>query len=206
MLRFYDSSFSGNSYKVRLLLSQLGREHELIELNLFQGQSRTAEFLAKNPRGRLPVLELSNGETIAESNAILYYLAQGTPLFPNDPVQAARVMQWLFFEQNTLEPPLAGARFLLRFNNKTPENESVKKRQDRAEKALLDMEIHLGVRNFFVGDRYTIADTSLYAYTHLANEAEIALDGYPAIQSWLSRVKDQPGYVPMDPITGMLSK
>ena len=191
---------------MRLLLSQLGREHEHIEINLIQGQSRTAEFLAKNPRGRVPILEVGTGQVITESNAILYYLARDTALLPSAPIAAAKVMQWMFFEQNTLEPPLAGARFLLRFNNKTPANESVKKRQSRAEKALLDMEIHLSVRNFFVGDTYTIADTALYGFTHVANEAEIALDGYPAIQAWLGRVRDQPGYVAMDPVTTMLAQ
>ena len=195
----YDSGVSGNCYKVRLLLAQLGREYERVELDLFASQARTPAFLAKNPHGRLPLIELDDGQCIAESNAILYYLAQGTRYFPHDPVAAARVMRWMFWEQNTLEPPLAGARFLLQFNGKTLENESVIKRRERAENALMHMEIHLGVRSYFVGDHYTIADTCLYAYTHCAPEAEIALDGYPAISAWLERVEAQPGFIAMKP-------
>ena len=198
MLRLYDSPLSGNCYKVRLLLSQLEREYERVNVDLFESETKTPAFLSKNPHGRLPLLELENGELIAESNAILYYLAQGTKLFPDDPVTAAQVLRWMFFEQNTLEPPLAGARFLLKFGGKTTENESVSKRQSRAERALMLMEIHLSVRSYFVGDRYTIADTSLYAYTHTAEDANISLAGYPAIQNWLGRVAAQPGYIAMD--------
>jgi len=198
MLRLYDSPHSGNAYKVRLLLSQIGREYERVELDLFKSETRGAEFLGKNPHGRVPVLELKTGEYIAESNAILYYLAQDTKFFPEDRVAQARVMRWMFFEQNTLEPPLAGARFLLKFNAKTLENESVAKRRRRAEQALLLMEIHLGAARFFGSDSYSIADTALYAYTHVANEAEISLEGYPAIQSWVDRVKAEPGYVAID--------
>lgn len=197
MVRLYDSPLSGNCYKVRLLLAQLGLEHERIELDLFASETRTPAFLAKNPHGRLPLLELDDGACVAESNAILYYLASGTPYLPDDPVLAAQVMRWMFWEQNTLEPPLAGARFLLRFSGKTVENESVIKRRARAERALMHMEIHLGVRSYFAADRYSIADIALYAYTHVAPEAEISLAGYPAIQSWLDRVAAQPGYIPM---------
>ena len=198
LLRLYDSPLSGNSYKVRLLLAHLGRDYERIELDLAKGEARTPAFLAKNPNGRVPLLELESGAHIAESNAILYYLAQGTPYFPEDPVAAAQVMSWMFFEQNTLEPHLAGARFLLRFSGKTTQNESVIKRQQRAEKALMLMELHLSVRPYFAGGgRYTIADICLYAYTHLAGEAELSLDGYPAIQSWMERVTQQPGYITM---------
>lgn len=200
MLRLYDSPLSGNSYKVRLLLSHLQRDYERVEIDLTRGETRTPEFLAKNPQGRVPLLEIDDGEYIAESNAILYYLAQGTAFFPRDPAAAAQVLRWMFFEQNTLEPPLAGARLLLQFSGKTLENESVQKRRERAENALMMMEIHLSVRPYFVGDRYTIADTCLYAHTHLAPEAEIPLDGYPAIQGWLERVTAQPGYVPMFPV------
>lgn len=198
MLRLYDSRHSGNAYKVRLLLNQLGREYERVELDLFKSETRSPEFLRKNPHGRVPVLELTTGEYLAESNAILYYLAQGTPFFPDDRVQAARVMRWMFFEQNTLEPPLAAARFLLKYNAKTLENESVAKRRRRAEQALLHMEIHLSVRPFFAGERYTIADTALFAHTHMADEAEISLVGYPHLTSWIERIKAEPGYVPID--------
>lgn len=198
MLRLYDSPLSGNSYKVRLLLNQLGREYERVELDLFKSETKEASFLRMNPHGRVPVLETREGQHIAESNAILYYLAQGTKYFPEDRIEAAQVLRWMFFEQNTLEPPLAGARFLLKYNAKTLENESVAKRRRRAEAALLLMEIHLGVRPFFVGARYSIADTALYAYTHLAHEAEIDLAGYPSISAWLERVQAEPGYIGID--------
>lgn len=197
MLRFYDSPLSGNAYKVRLLLAHLGLEHQRIELDLTKGEARTAQFLAKNPMGRVPLIELDGGECIAESNAILWYLAQETPYFPSKRSAAAQVLRWMFFEQNTLEPPLAGARLLLKFSGKTLENESVQKRRERAERALMHMELHLSVRSWFAADRYTIADISLYGNTHLAHDAELSLDGYPAIQSWLERVAAQPGYIPM---------
>ncbi len=197
MLRLYDSPLSGNCYKVRLLLAHLDRAHERIELDLFNAETRTPDFLAKNPHGRLPLLELDSGQFIAESNAILYYLARNTPYLPDDPIAAAQVMRWMFFEQNTLEPPLAGARFLLRFSGKTTANESVIKRQERAQKALGLMELHLSVRPYFVGNHYSIADICLYGYTHLAPEAEISLAGYPALLGWLERVTTQPGYIPM---------
>ena len=198
MLRLYDSPLSGNCYKIRLLLSQLGRDYERIELDLLEGDSRSPEFLAKNPHGRVPLIELDNGHHLAESNAILFYLAQGTKYLPDSPSDMAQVLRWMFFEQNTLEPPLAGARFLLRFNNKTTENESVSKRQARAIKALDLMELHLSVRPYFVAGQYTIADIALYGYTHLAPQAQISLAGYPNLQSWLERVAAQSGYVPID--------
>jgi glutathione S-transferase len=197
LLRLYDSPLSGNSYKVRLVLAHLGCDYERIELDLSKGEARNPAFLAKNPNGRVPLLELESGAHIAESNAIVYYLAQGSPYFPEDPVAAAQVMSWMFFEQNTLEPHLAGARFLLRFSGKTTQNESVIKRQQRAETALMLMELHLSVRPYFVGSYYTIADICLYAYTHLAEEAELSLKGYPAIQNWVERVTQQPGYIAM---------
>lgn len=198
MLRLYDHPVSGNCYKVRLLLANLGQPYERVNVDLFAAQTRTPAFLAKNPHGRLPVLELPGGQCIAESGAILYYLAQGTRYVPTDALQAARVMQWMFFEQNLLEPALGGARFLLRFNGKTLANQSVQKRRDRAEQALDQMELHLSVRPYFAGDRYSIADIALYGHTHLAPEAELPLDGYPAISGWLLRVAAQPGYVAMD--------
>lgn len=197
-LRLYDSPLSGNSYKVRLLLSQLGRDYERVVLDLRKSETKTPEFLSKNPQGRVPLLEIGSGERIAESNAILYYLAQGTRFFPEAPVAAAQVLQWMFFEQNVLEPHLGGARLLLQFSGKKLENDSVQKRRERAERALMMMEIHLSVRPYFVGDRYTIADTCLYAYTHLAPEAELSLAGYSGIQEWLERVAAQPGFIPMN--------
>lgn len=198
MLRLFESAPSGNSYKVRLLLANLGRAYERVPVDLFRGEARTAEFLSKNPAGKVPLLQLESGEYLAESNAILWYLAQGTKYLPKTTEGTAQALRWMFFEQNALEPPLAGARFLLLFNNKTVEHESVKKRIALAEKALLQMEIHLSVRPYFVGDHYSIADISLFAYTHIAEHAEIDLAGYPNIADWIERIKEQSGFVPMD--------
>ncbi|MCG8423470.1 MAG: glutathione S-transferase family protein [Proteobacteria bacterium] len=194
MLRLYDSPLSGNCYKIRLLLAQLGHQYERLELDLLAGETRTPAFLAKNPHGRLPLLELDSGVCIAESNAILYYLAQGTQYFPDDPVAAAQVLRWMFWEQNTLEPQLAGAISLVKFHGKTNRDEMVQERQERAEKALMLMEVHLSMWPYMVGDRYTIADICLYGYTHIAHQGELSLASYPAIQDWIERIAAQPGY------------
>lgn len=197
MLRLYESPLSGNCYKIRLLLAHLGTEYQRVSLDLFKGEARAPEFLAKNPLGRVPLLELPSGQCIPESNAILCYLARGTQYLPDDPVDQAHTLSWMFFEQNSFEPFLAEARFLLRFGGKRVESDAVAKRRERAERALMHMDLHLSVRPFFVGHRYTVADICLYAYTHLANEAEISLAGYPALQEWLERVESQPGYKSM---------
>jgi glutathione S-transferase len=198
LLRLYDFLDSGNGYKVRLLLGQLGVPYELIEVDILSGKSRTPEFLAKNFNGRIPVLELEDGRRLAESNAILTYLADGTPFLPAQRWARAQVFQWMFFEQYSHEPNIATSRFWLRHT----EFDSHKRRR-YAEKikdgtaALQVMEKHLTSNEFFVSNRYTIADIALYAYTHVADEGGFDLSPFPSIRIWLDRVRNEPGHKPM---------
>lgn len=196
MLRLYDYLPSGNGYKVRLLLSQLGLAYELVELDILKGETRTPDFLAKNPNGKIPVLELSDGNFLSESNAILFYLAEGTDFLPADRLARARVLQWMCFEQYSHEPNIAVARFWL--SHGTPSEEQRRQlpdRQTRGYAALDVMEQHLAQNDFFVGGRYGIADIALYAYTHVAEEGDFDLAPYPAILGWLARVRERPGHV-----------
>ena len=198
MLRLYDYLPSGNGYKVRLLLAQLGLPFELVEKDILQGETRTAEFLAKNPNGRIPVLEIGPGEFLPESNAILYYLAEGTPFLPADRLARARVFQWMCFEQYSHEPNIATVRFWLTHAGLDDERRAALPGKQRLGYAALDvMEGHLRTRRWFVGEEYTIADIALYAYTHVAGEGGFDLGRYPAIRAWLERVRAEPGHVPI---------
>lgn len=200
MLRLYDYHDSGNGYKVRLLLAQLGLPYEYVEKDIMKGETRTPEFLALNPNGRIPVLQLEDGAALAESNAILFYLAEGTPYLPADRLDRARVLQWLFFEQYSHEPYVAVARFLLRHTPPDdPRRDMLEQRQKGGYAALGVMEGHLAERPFFVAGRYSIADIALYAYTHVADQGGFELGSYPALRAWLARVEAQPGYVRMLP-------
>ena len=198
MLRLYDYLESGNAYKVRLLLTQLGIAFERVELDILNGETRTPDYLAKNPNGRIPLLELEDGETLAESNAIQWYLAEGTPFLPEGRLERARVLQWMGFEQYSHEPFIAVLRFWHHAGtlDDHPEEEIAAKRSG-GEAALGVMERHLAGRRFFVGERYSIADIALYAYTHVAEEGGFELAGYPSLMAWLERVKHQPGYLPI---------
>jgi glutathione S-transferase len=199
-MRLYDYGDSGNGYKVRLLLAQLGRSYEYVEVDILAGESRSEEFLARNPNGRVPLLELDDGRFLAESNAILFYLAEGTRFLPEDALERARVLQWMFFEQYSHEPYVATSRFWLRHTKLTPwRRERLAEKREGGEAALAVMERHLAERPFFGADRYSIADIALYAYTHVAPEGGISLDGLPAVRAWLARVAEQPGHVPMAP-------
>jgi glutathione S-transferase len=200
MLRLYDYADSGNGYKVRLLLHQLGQPFELIEVDILRGETRSEEFLRMNPNGRVPLLALEDGRYLAESDAILFYLAEGTPLLPDERLERAQVLQWMFFEQYSHEPNIATARFWLRHFDPPDEQRRVLLEQKRAagHAALSVMEAHLRARPFFVGGRYSIADIALYAYTHVADQGGFHLGGYPAVRAWLERVRGQPGHVPMD--------
>ena len=193
MLTLYDYLPSGNGYKVRLLLSQLGRPFRLVEKDILEGETRTPEFLAMNPNGRIPVLELEDGRRLAESGAILFYLADGTPFLPDDGFTRAEMLQWMFFEQYSHEPYIAVARFWTHSLGKPVDAEKM----ERGYQALDVMERHLASRRFFVGERYTIADIALYAYTHVAHEGGFDLVAYPNIRAWLSRVAAEPGHVPI---------
>jgi glutathione S-transferase len=197
MLRLYDYLPSGNGYKVRLLLTQLGIPFERVELDIYKGETRTAEFLQKNPNGRIPTLELENGVFLPESNAIMFYLAEGTAFFPIDRLERAQVLQWMCFEQYSHEPNIATVRFWLH-SELTPERAALIPAKRQLGYAALDvMEQHLAARTFFVGERYSIADIALYAYTHVANEGGFDLAPYPVVRSWLERVRAQPRHIPI---------
>jgi glutathione S-transferase len=164
MLRLYDYLSSGNGYKCRLLLHQLGIPYQRIELDILAGQTRTPEFLAKNPNGRIPALELEDGTVLAESDAILFYLAEGTPFLPADRLQRAQVLQWLFFEQYSHEPFIAVARFILHLMPEdTPRRAELPRLHQGGHAALSVLEQRLLAHPFLVADRYTIADIALYA-------------------------------------------
>jgi len=198
MLRLYDYLPSGNSYKVRLLLHQLGIPFERIDMDIMTGATRTPEFLAKNPNGRIPLLEISSEERLAESNAILFYLAEGTPFLPKARWQRAKVLEWLFFEQYNHEPNIATARFWIRFVGLNEERRAgLEKKRVLGYAALDVMERHLARSAFFVADAYSIVDIALYAYTHVADEGGFELGAYGAVRAWLERVRAQPGHIPI---------
>ncbi len=192
---------SGNGYKVRLLLAQLGIPFRRIEYDVTRGETRTPEFLdGINPNGRVPVLETDDGESLAESDAILFYLAEGTPYLPEGRLERTRVLQWMFFEQYSHEPNIAVARAWVHvFGLEMTEERrlALEARQKLGYDALGVMEGHLGRNEFFVGGRYTVADIALYAYTHVADEGGFDLAGYPAVRAWLGRVASQPGHLPI---------
>ena len=198
MYRLYDYLPSGNGYKVRLLLTLLGLPFERVELDIDRAETRTAAYLAKNPNGRIPALELENGEVLAESNAILFYLADGTPYLPDDRWLRAQVLQWMFFEQYSHEPYVAVARYFLQHLEMTEARRVLlAEKQDKGRAALAVMEDHLAPRTYFVGERPTIADLALYAYTHVADEGGYDLEPYPAVRAWLARVTAEPGHIPI---------
>jgi glutathione S-transferase len=197
-MRLYDYLDSGNGYKVRLLLAHLQVAYDLVPVDILKGESRTPEFLRRNPNGRIPVLELDDGTFLAESNAILFYLAEGTPYLPADRLGRAQVLQWMCFEQYSHEPFIATSRFWLRHLELTEERRRALVEKKRlGEAALAIMADHLTAREFFVGSRYSIADIALYAYTHVADEGGFDLRPHPSIGAWLERVRRQPRHVPM---------
>lgn len=196
MLRLYDFLPSGNGYKIRLLLSQLKIPFERVELNILRGETRTPEFLSKNPNGRIPLLEIETGQFLAESNAILYFLSAGTDFLPQNLFLRSQVLQWLFFEQYSHEPFIATSRFWISILDKAKEyQEALLQKREPGYAALRVMEDRLTAHEFFVDERYTIADICLFAYTHVADEGEFDLTKFPAIQAWLERVKAQPRYI-----------
>ena len=202
MYRLYDYLPSGNGYKVRLLLTQLDVPFELIELDIVAGATRTPSFLAKNPNGRIPMLEIEPGVFLPESNAILFFLAEGTPFLPNERLGRARVLQWMCFEQYSHEPNIATSRFWLQHLGVTDERRAALEQKRELGYAALDvMEQHLAERTFFVGERYSIADIALYAYTHVADEGGFDLSPFDAIRAWLDRVRSQPGHKPLTAVS-----
>ncbi len=195
-LVLYDSRVSGNCYKVRLLLAQLGIPYERVELDPNDRSNRREVLGGKNPDLRVPTIELEDGRPLAESNAILWYFADGTEYVPVDRYERAHVLQWQFFEQYSHEPHIAVARNWLSYR-KEWEPDQLAERQAAGYRTLDAMEEYLRDRTYLVGGRYTIADISLYAYTHVADEGGFDLGRYPAIRAWLERVAAQPGHVPI---------
>ena len=198
MLTAWGMSSSGNCYKVKLALSQLALPHAWREVDTTKGETRTPAYLAMNPNGQVPLLQIEDGSFLPESNAILWYLAEGSPLAPADRVSRARALQWMFFEQYSHEPYVAVARFILYYlPADTPRRADLPRLQERGGKALGVMEAHLAKEPFFAGGRYSIADISLYAYTHCAADGGFDLAPYPAIRAWLERVRSQPRHMPL---------
>ena len=192
---------SGNCYKVRLVARQLGIALELKNYGLHDGSTRKPDYLAKNPNGRVPMLELEDGRLLPESGAILWYLGEGTPLLPADRWGRAEVLQWMFFEQYSHEPYVAVARFWLAFK---PQAELETKRHlvpewhAKGNAALAVMEKHLSQHDWFAAGRYSIADVALYGYTHCAADGGFDLAAYPAVSAWLQRVAAEPGHIPLE--------
>jgi glutathione S-transferase len=198
MIRLYDFLPSGNGYKVRLLLTQLEIPYELVEMDITKGATRTPEFLAKNPNGRIPLIELEDGRRLAESGAILLYFAEGTRFLADDRWERAEVLQWMFFEQYSHEPYIAVARAWLHvFGMDEERKRQLPQKQKLGHDALGVMERHLATRAFFVAERYSIADSALYAYTHVADEGGFDLGRYPAVCAWLDRVRTQAHHIPI---------
>jgi glutathione S-transferase len=199
MVRLYDCLDSGNGYKCRLLLHHLGIPFERIEVDILKGHSRTEEFARLNPEQRIPVLVLDDGTCLPESNAILCYLAEGTPWLPPGRMDRAQVMRWLFWEQYSHEPNVATVRHWVAHLPPDAERQRLlPKKREQGERALALMERFLTGRGWFVGDGPTVADLALYAYTHVAHEGGFDLGPLPAVRAWLGRVASIPGHVPID--------
>jgi len=200
MLTLYSQQMSGNAYKPRLLLALLGIPFRLVEMNTYDGSTRKPDYLAKNPIGRVPLLEFEDGRRLAESNAILLHLADGTPYIPADAFDRAKAYEWMFFEQYTHEPAIAVRRSILlapeRAHMRTPER--LQQLLEAGNFALGVMEQRLSNAEWLAGDRYSVADIALYAYTHVAEEGGYELARYPGISAWIARVASQPGHVPID--------
>ena len=200
MYTLYSMQRSGNSYKVRLALARLGIQYRLVEVDILQGESRTPEFLAKNPNGQVPLLEVAPNRHLAESNAILWYVAGGTALAPEDRMDRADAMQWMFFEQHSLEPNIGAAYFWLALikGGRELQSHALEDWMENGYRALGVMEMHLAKHDYFAAGRFTIADIALYAYTHVAEQCDFELARFPAVRAWLDRVADEAGYIPMD--------
>jgi glutathione S-transferase len=193
----YDNPVSGNCYKVRLLFSLLGIEFERAELSVVDHSERAAVLGGLSPSLNVPTVVLEDGRPLAESNAILWYFADGTRYLPDDSYERAQVLQWMFFEQYKHEPGIAVVRFWVAFSEDPPPAAQIEARRAAGHLALDAMERHLGDREYLVGGRFTIADIALYAYTHVAPEGGFDLEPYPAVRAWLGRVAAQPGLVPI---------
>lgn len=202
MYKLYSMQRSGNCYKVRLALEQLGIPHDIVDIDILKGDSRTPDFLAKNPSGQIPLLEMSPGRFLPESNAILCFLGEGTPLLSSDPLVRAETLQWLFFEQHAIVPNIAAAYFWLVLvkGGRELQQYALDDWFEEGHRALRVMDKHLADRAFFAGEQYSIADIALYAYTHRAPECDFDLRAYGAIREWLDRVANQPAHITMEQV------
>lgn len=200
-MRLYNMHNSGNCYKVRLTAHQLGVPLDITHVDVLAGETRQAEFIARNPNGRVPLLELDDERFLAESNAIIFHLAEGSPLIPQDAYERAQMLQWMFFEQYSHEPYIAVARFWFSIKPGGRAETTEAQRElwrTRGYQALDVMERHLTETPYFAGEHYSLADIALYAYTHVAQEGDFDLAPYPAIQTWLARVESEPRHIPME--------
>ena len=200
MITAYGFSTSGNCHKVRLMLEQLGRPYRWVEVDSSAGETRTPAFLARNPNGRVPIIEREDGQVLTESNAILCWLADGTPFLPADAWQRAQALSWMFFEQYSHEPYIAVARYIRGWTPlDSPRRAELPRLRERGHQALAVMEHHLSAHAWFSGDAYGVADIALHAYTDVAADGGFDLAPYPAIRAWLARVRAMPRFVAMAP-------
>jgi glutathione S-transferase len=194
-LRLYDYRASCNCLKVRILLGQLGLEYERVNVDIFDGDTLTDDFRAINPARSTPVLETADGRHIQESNAILWYLAEGTEYLPGDAYERAQVLRWLILEQTDVVPAIGGLRFRLATGRLQADDRDALRRRTLGEEILGLLDEHLGDRSFAVGERYSIADLALYGYIHVAGDAGFELERFPAVAGWLRRIEERPGFV-----------
>jgi glutathione S-transferase len=198
-MRLYNSQLSGNCWKARQILALRGIEYERIDVDVFDRSNRPELLGGKNPALRVPTLELDDGEHLAESNAILWYLGDGTQHLPDEPLARARVLQWMFFEQYELEPTIAVARFWITLlGERDTHADELESKWRGGNRALAALDGHLDDRDWLVGDGFTIADISLYAYTHVAEDGDFDLGRYPNVRAWIDRVASVPGYLPLE--------
>jgi glutathione S-transferase len=200
MYKLYSMQRSGNSYKVRLALALLNAPYRAIEIDILRGESRTPEFLAKNPSGQVPLLEVADRRFLAESNAILWYVAGGTSLAPDTRIERAEALQWMFFEQHALEPNIGAAYFWLSLvkGGRTLQTHALEDWMERGYAALQVMENHLRTNDYFAASQLTVADIALYGYTHVADRCDFDLDTFPSVRAWLRRVEQTYGFVDME--------
>ena len=197
-MRLYNSQLSGNCWKARQILALRGIEYERVEIDVFDRSNRPELLGGKNPALRVPTLELDDGQHLAESNAILWYFGDGSPYVPADPLERARVLQWMFFEQYEVEPSIAVARFMVTLlGERERYADELESKRRAGNKALAAVDGHLEGRDWLVGDSFTVADISVYAYTHVADEGGFDLAPFPALRAWLARVRAQPHHVPI---------
>ena len=194
-MRLYDYFASCNCYKVRLLLAQLGLPYERVAIDIFNGETLTDEYAEMNPSRTTPVLETDDHRHLPESNAILFYLADGTTYLPDDPFERAAVVRWLVYEQTDVVPTMGGLRFRLLVGRLMPSDPDAIRRKEGAIEVLRFLDEHLATRDFFVGGHYTIADIAIYGYSHRAHEAGIDMEPYLNLRAWFARVEQQPGYI-----------